>query len=1157
MKMIDKYIKEITSLLRDGAGDIYINGLPESASAYLTSNLIKQVDAPILILLPGQRQMRRFIRDIEFFLPESLNNSESHFPGLFKYPDYDVSPLSGLSPHRDIICQRMEALYSMVYKERFTIISSINAIMRKTIPKEQFCNAIEYIEKGEELNRDRFISSLEQGGYIRTSLVEDIGDYSVRGGVIDLFPPIYSYPVRIELWGDEIESIRHFDPLTQRSNRSLNEAIILPVSEILWKEECLRRARSMGRLPEPYSEGIGFPGQEAWLNHFYETPSTIFDYMPEDTITIQIEPAKIKNAIKRSYDTFQEEALGYINEAKESGRPFPEIEGLSLNEMDTLSYLNKYKCISMREIPVVQSEKQEKVIQIRNCSGMESQMEIYSKDKGIVSLAPLAEKASMWRNQGYRVILVMRTEQQVHRINEILKNYDSSPDEIVSNWHQVSPGRGISLCQGELSRGFIWHELGLVVIVEDEIFGQKAKRLGTGVRKKGIDWTHFSQLKEGDLIVHEEHGIGRYAGLCKMSIDGKVNEFVVIEYANNDKLYIPSDRISVLQKYIGIDEKNPKIDQLGGRAWKVTKQKARNSIKKIAKQLVEIYAVRKYRKGFPFSPPDNYFREFEATFEHEETPDQAKAIQEVIEDMISERPMDRLICGDVGFGKTEIAIRASFKAVMDGKQVAILVPTTVLAEQHLRTFRRRLSPYNIKIEVLSRFKTPKEQKEIIAKLWAKKIDILIGTHRMLQDDVRFRDLGLLIIDEEQRFGVKQKEKIKKLRATIDILAMTATPIPRTLHMSLLGIRDLSIVETPPEERKSIQTHICVFDRKVIKDAIEFELSRNGQVFFVHNRVQNIHKVEEFLKELVPQARFGVAHGQMSEKRLEQIMLRFLNKEIDVLVCTAIIESGLDIPTANTIIINEADRFGLSQIYQLRGRVGRSNETAFAYLLISSETSLSRDAEKRLKALMDFSHLGAGLHLALHDLRIRGGGNILGFDQSGHISAIGYEMYLKLIEKTIAEIKGEEWHEEINPEININIPAFLPSDYIKDMDVRLNLYRRLSGIREWEELESIKEEIRDRFGAPPIEAENLLKIMAIRLSLKLLGVKRMDVTKNNIVLTFANHNNIDPLELKRGFEKEMGIVRFLSEWKIKIIRRNDNMDDLVQKLKRIANLISLS
>ena len=708
-------------------------------------------------------------------------------------------------------------------------------------------------------------------------------------------------------------------------------------------------------------------------------------------------------------------------------------------------------------------------------------------------------------------------------------------DHVSQSWAEIPEGPGLNICLGRLSKGFTWLDTSLYVISEDEIFGSKKARSipKRKAREDALNWSSFSQLKSGDFVVHEEHGIGRYGGLSRMEIENKLNDYVVIEYAHNDRLYIPADRINILQKYAGADQSNPKLDRLGGRSWDITKQKAKKSVKKIAKQLIDLYALRKYRKGYTFSLPDHHYREFEATFEHEETQDQIKAIEDVLKDMASEQPMDRLICGDVGFGKTEIAIRASFKAVSDAKQVAVLVPTTVLAEQHYETFKKRMNPYSINVGILSRFKTRAQQSDVLRQLGTGAIDVLIGTHRILQKDVKFRALGLLIIDEEQRFGVKQKEALRRYRALVDVLALTATPIPRTFQMSMMGVRDLSIIETPPEDRLAIQTYLSPYDESLIARAMLSEMKRRGQVFFVHNRVQTIDSVTERLSKLVPQARFAIAHGQMKERELEGTMMRFLKKEIDVLVCSTIIESGLDIPSANTIIINEVDRLGLAQIYQLRGRVGRSKEKAYAFLLVSRGSVLTRDAEKRLKALMDFSHLGAGIHLAMHDLKIRGGGNILGFAQAGHISAVGYELYLKLIERAVSELKGEEWRDEISPEINVDMPAFLPGDYVMDTDVRLNLYRRLSNLRKKTELEAMSEEIRDRFGSPPQEVRNLLSLMSLRLILKKMGISRLDVGTDWLILNISSDRERDSNRLVELVNSEPQRFRFLSPAKLRI------------------------
>ena len=953
--------------------------------------------------------------------------------------------------------------------------------------------------------------------------------------MVDIFSPLYALPVRLEFWDDRLESIRQFDPVSQRSENRLSEMVLLPASEIILGPENIARARSMGRLPGRAEAGSGFPGQEAWLNHFYDGLNTVAHYLPKNAVLSFFSLMATDSSSRKIQKKFYGDVEKYREDSAERGDPFPEVDGIFVPFEELREQMEGRQQIEFTEISMSSSDSPEKILTVKGRFEIEDELEIRLAEKGRVSMAPLARKVDTWKSSGARVVMTCSTPQQAGRLREILANYGISVDQVADDWCKALKGSGLTFCMDRLARGFAWPEEALYVLTEDEIFGAGRKISGRRrkSKSKGLSWSSFSQLKEGDLVVHEEHGIGRYVGLSTMEVAQQIHDFVIVEYEGQSRLYVPADRVSILQKYAGADEKSPKLDQMGGRAWQVAKQKARKSVQRIARQLVELYALRKYREGFRFSPPDTYFREFEAAFEHEETDDQSKAIDDVLADMASDRSMDRLICGDVGFGKTEIAIRAAFKAVSDGKQVAFLVPTTVLAEQHYETFRKRMDPYQIKVARLSRFKTRSEQEKIIAMVRSGKINILIGTHRMLQKDVKFVDLGLLIIDEEQRFGVKQKEQLKKFRALVDVMAITATPVPRTLQMSMMGVRDLSVIETPPRDRLSIETYLSSWDEAIIKRAIQKEMDRGGQTFFVHNRVRTIAHVADQVRKLVPNARLEIAHGQMKSSELEDAMMRFLKREIDVLVCTTIIESGLDIPSANTIIINEADRLGLSQIYQLRGRVGRASEKAYAYLLISKNAVLTRDAEKRLKALMDFSSLGAGLHLAMHDLKIRGGGNILGFSQSGHISAVGYELYLKLIERTVAELKGETWQDDVNPEINVDIPAYLPGDYIMDTDVRLNLYRRLSSLIEADELFEITEEIIDRFGSPPSEVQNLLSLMAIRLRLKRLHVGRLDMGKNRMTLTFVESDGLNPEHLVKVAGQNSKRFRFVSENKLDI------------------------
>ncbi len=1131
-------------------------GLSGSAEAYFFARALAGLDRPCLAVLPDKKRAERLYKGLQFFMGGPEDDEPSPGLRLQQFFPYDMSPLTGLSPHRELVTRRIRALYALTSDTNPIVITSIDALCFRIMPKESLLNSLEYLEPGEEVDREHFIRQLQINGYERTSLVEERGDYSVRGGVIDIFSPLYPLPVRLEFWGDRLESIRQFDPISQRSQDRFHEMILLPAVEVVMDEPNVQRARSMGRLPGP-GPGVAFPGQEAWLNHFYPHLDTLFDYLPEKGIIALFDPHRMEPEAQKTDRRFEKDQETFREESANKGAPFPDLDGISVPFEEIRQHIEKRRRMAFSELSLHEGAAPEHTLKIHGRFQLEDDLELQLAGSGRVSMVPFAQKVASWLGGGARVVITCSTELQANRLREILSNYDIRAERVVRGWDQIPERSGLYLCLGRLSEGFVWPDIGLYVVSEDDIFGAKAakKRPRRGPRKDGLSWSSFSQLKDGDLVVHEDHGIGRYGGLVTMEIARKINDFVIVEYADNSKLYIPADRVSMLQKYAGADETIPKLDQLGGNSWEIAKQKAKSSVRKIARQLVELYALRKYRNGFAFSPPDNYYREFEATFEHEETDDQIKAVEDVLSDLCSERPMDRLVCGDVGFGKTEIAVRAAFKAVSDGKQVAFLVPTTVLAEQHFETFKQRMTPYSIEVGVLSRFKTRREQAETVAKLRSGKIDVVIGTHRILQKDIKFADLGLLIIDEEQRFGVRQKETLKKYRALVDVLAITATPVPRTLQMSMLGVRDLTVIETPPQDRQAIETYLSPYDESLIIRAIESEMGRGGQTFFVHNRVRTIDYTADQLRKLAPRARLAVAHGQMKSSELEKTMLRFLHKEIDVLVCSTIIESGLDIPSANTIIINQADRLGLAQIYQLRGRVGRAKEKAYAYLMISSESVLTRDAEKRLKALMDFSNLGAGLHLAMHDLKIRGGGNILGFSQSGHISAVGYELYIKLIERAVAEFKGKEWRDDINPEINIDVPAYLPGSYVMDTDVRLNLYRRLSNLIETSELEEIVEEIQDRFGPPPLEVVHLFGLMSIRLLLKRLRISKLDIGSNSLTLTLPEDTAIHGEHLVRLIHTSPRRYRLLSENRIRIDVGTFSFPDDIDRVEKEVEMLS--
>ncbi len=763
--------------------------------------------------------------------------------------------------------------------------------------------------------------------------------------------------------------------------------------------------------------------------------------------------------------------------------------------------------------------------------------------------APLVQWIAAQRDAGRGMVMVCETDRQISRLSAILAPYGV---EAVSGQpfpQQLRPGR-VFICRGRLSEGFVWPADGLAVVTEAEVFGPRIKRPRRSVKTGRTELLAFSDLKQGDLVVHDEHGIGQYEGLVKLDLEGTVNDFLLIVYRDDDRLYLPVDRMGLIQKYMGAEGMMPALDKMGGRSWERAKEKVRKSAEKIAGELLKIYAQRNVNAGHGYGAADSQFADFEADFQYEETPDQLKAIEDVLEDMRNPSPMDRLVCGDVGYGKTEVALRASFLAVSEAKQVAMLVPTTVLAEQHYATFVRRFSDYPVKVACLSRFRSRADQRRIVEGIEKGTVDIVIGTHRLLQKDVTFADLGLFILDEEQRFGVRHKEKLKRLRTTVDVLALTATPIPRTLHLSMMGIRDISIISTPPEQRHAIITYVCEFDDTIISEAIRSELARGGQIFFVHNNVHAIDRMAAYLQENVPEVRLAVAHGQMAEDDLEAVMRRFMSREIDMLVCTTIIESGIDVATANTILVNRADRFGLSQIYQLRGRVGRSEEQAYAYLFIPEESRLGKNAQKRLKVLMEHSDLGSGFQIAMNDLKIRGGGAILGASQSGHIAAVGYDMFLKLMEEAVAQLKGEPRIEGLEPEINLPMSAYIAEGYVTDIDQRLSLYRRLAKMSDLKEIADMKAELGDRFGPLPEETENLLlKIMLRVLSVRA-GVKRLDLYGKQLCLAFSEAHQHQPLGIVQMLTAGKPQYRFTPDHLFKTTLANGTPRAILAQTKNI-------
>jgi len=1109
---------------KEGSPEVHLVGLKGSSKALILSLLALASGLPLLVIAPRPDDAEAFLEALRFFTPREKET--------LAFPPWETTPYDEIPSHQEIVGQRVRTLSQVARGEGTVVVTSIQALMQRTMTRRTLEKLTTDLNTGEEVDREEFIQQLIRGGYTRVPVVEEKGEFSVRGGIIDLFSPSYRDPLRIEFFGDRIESIRAFEAETQRSRRHHEGASILPAKEIM-------------------------------EDHDDQTSASLFDYVNPQAILAIDDPFEVE----REGEVFWLQVAERFDRATARGKAPQPLDRWYLPLEAVKSNWGKSRRLLLGELDLPQSDAgTDQVFRFTVESNDDIRASLKPLGKRETLLSPLMGRLKSWHGEGREIIIVAHHLEQAERLQELLMEYGLTPQLSAIPFPQwlgdhrfhlpdIRPGTGggdLTILTGDLATGFRAPSIGLVVITEEEIFGHR-KRIAQ-VRKRPTDSsiTSFSELNENDYVVHIDYGIGIYRGLKRLDIQGVSNDYLLLEYLGGDKLYVPVDRINLVQKYVAFEEKGPRQDRLGGSHWKRLKRKVSKSVEEMARELINLYATREIFEGFAFSKGNGYFKEFEAAFQYEETPDQLEAIRDVMRDMQTPKPMDRLICGDVGYGKTEVAIRAAFKAVMDGKQVAVLVPTTVLAQQHYQTFSERFQQYPVIIDMLSRFKGRNEQIGILEKLKEGKIDIIIGTHRLLQRDVAFRDLGLLVTDEEHRFGVAHKERLKQLRKTVDVLTLTATPIPRTLQMALTGIRDLSTITTPPEDRLSIRTFLSRFDEDVIRQAILRELQRGGQVFFVHNRVHNISAMARFLKQLVPEASLAIAHGQMRERDLERVMLAFVRREYNLLLCTSIIESGLDIPTANTIIVNHAEKFGLAELYQLRGRVGRSRYQAYAYLLVPSEASISGDALKRLRALQELSELGSGFRLAVQDLEIRGAGNMVGPAQSGHIAAVGYEMYTRLMERAVRQLKGEKVLEEITPEMKLPFATFIPDDYVRNPHQRLVLYKRLSSARSQEEIDDMGEELMDRFGPVPPPALNLLEAMKLKQLLTRLRVRRLDLTEERTVIAFDESSEISPqgivglvqengdrfqftpnLELilsprERGWQKTMGETRSILE-----------------------------
>lgn len=1133
-------------------------GLKGSAPAYLLSRLLPVIKRRFLVIAPDQDTAEIFQKELAFFIGNSRE--------VAGFPPWDTAPFEEASPVAEVSGQRLDTLFRLQEGRCRVVVTTLAAAAQRVLPRQVLGDSSWYLVAGEEVERDRLLTGLLRLGYQNVPLVEDRGTFAVRGGILDIFPAGLSQPVRIEFFGDEVESIRAFDPETQRSLQPIEELVLLPSREVILTDEIVaafapRLKPRCDELDVPPSrrreyleqvQNAAYPlGIEYLQPLFHPDLETLGEYLGPGTVTVLLDPAGLEEAAEQ----MAEELATGERRAAERGIITCRRDELWLPDVSPTAVTAGSRTLVFPGLEL--AEEGEEAIRFRSEENKDLKVDVSRTTEH--ALTPLVNRLGGWQDRGWRTIFVCHHQTQAQRLMDLFSHYPLSPTLAEGDFPTAAAAvreRPVVLV-GDISRGFQFTEERLAVIAEEELFGRRVRRRGISEARKKQLLSSLAEMKPGDYIVHVDHGIGWYRGLQHVALGGGIaGDFLHLEYAGGDKLYLPVDRINLVQRYVGAEGAEPKVDKLGGTAWEKTKGKARAAIEEMAEELLALYAERQVREGYAFSAPDEMYREFEAAFAFEETPDQLSAIEDVISDMRHTRPMDRLICGDVGYGKTEVAMRGAFKAVMDGKQVAVLVPTTVLAQQHLETFRERFKEYPVTVEMVSRFRTAAEQKEILAKVKKGEVDILVGTHRLLQSDVLFRDLGLLIVDEEQRFGVVHKEKLKKFRATVDILTLTATPIPRTLYMSLMGIRDLSVIDTPPADRLAIKTIVARSSDELIREAIIRELRRGGQVFFVHNRVQSIGAMAEHLRQLVPEATIGIGHGQMEEKELERVMCDFMHAKFNVLLCTTIIESGLDISAANTLIVNRADTFGLSQLYQIRGRVGRSKVRAYAYLLIPGEGAITADARERLKIMQDLTELGAGFRIASHDLELRGAGDLLGARQSGNIATVGFELYTELLEEAVARLKGESVAERVDPEIKLRVPAFIPEEYVGTPNQRLVIYKRLTQATSEDEVDDIRAELADRFGPLPVAAAYLIEVMKIRVGLTAFLVKEVEFDGRRLIFSFHERTPVSPDTIIALIRKEPKVYRFTPEFQLFVELTDTSFDGVLGGARNVLKRLAL-
>ncbi len=1129
-----------------GTRILTLSGLTSTAAkAFVLSELQKGSDKTLVVVADLNKDLETWENDLLFFQEFDLQS----------FPSFEADVYSGVSPHAETQEKRALALWNLTnHHQDFLIISSKALITRIPSP-EKIQSMGAFLKRDEDLPPGELTKRLFASGYKQEEPIANVGEFSVRGGILDVWSPNSETPVRIEFFGDTVDSIRSFDPESQLSIEQLKEVSIAPMREFTADADDFKRwadvaaekfddelfERNLKDRTDFSSEGESFSGWEFLISLVHKNNSTIFEYLG-DAIFIVDEPAVVAQTLK----TFYERTDDHYQEIIEHGEIGLAPDELFFTPVEIREKLDEFPRLELRSLGKLAASTDEEFSLGENLfesgiSNIKSQLENgkqKTKDQPPLFLFSTAEKSTDFEIQSRSP---RKYQGNVNKFAEDFKRKDSTTrdslyvfqshglaerfSDILRDYDVVLSAKSVRI--GKLSSGFEISSLNVSITSESEIFGENLQRefepqkINKRRPKTSAFISDFRDLKEGDFVVHVDHGIGRFDGLEMIGTQGVEREFMLLVYADKTKLFVPVERLDLVSRYGSSEGSQPALDRLGGIGWQKTKARAKREMRDMADELLRLYAERKLVQGFAFSKDAPWQKEFEDAFPYTLTIDQAASIEDIKGDMETHVPMDRLIVGDVGYGKTEVAMRAAFKAVMDGKQVAVLTPTTVLSYQHFETFKQRFAAFPVKIELLSRFRSRKQQVEVVAQTEKAEVDILIGTHRILSNDVKMPKLGLVVVDEEQRFGVAHKEKLKKLKKKVDVLTLTATPIPRTLNMSMIGMRDMSVIETPPRDRLAINTQVMQFSEGVIKSAVELELSRNGQVFFIHNRVQTIEAIAAHIQKIVPNARIVVGHGQMGEKELEKVMLDFVGYQYDVLVATTIIENGIDIPRANTIIINRADNYGLSQLYQLRGRVGRSSRRAYSYLLIPGEQELTPIAKRRLSAIREFSDLGAGFRIAALDLELRGAGSILSGKQSGHIDSLGFDLYTKMLNRTIQELRGEEIEDETSVSLNLGIDVSIPQDFINETSQRLRTYKRISSTENEEDLRKIYLEIEDRYGRLPDSVENLFEYARLRQTAELMHVIGVDRAKEGLAIKLGEKSRVEPEKLMAFIAENVG------------------------------------